>query len=189
MQYSQPRREDEPGVHFDAPGHLEVALLERLGVGRGRGFLSLRADRVFAGLYRGPRRLGCCSRSGGHGNLRPGQIERAWPVTGVASLSPSACRLARDGTACVIRPERAPGCVGSGAEESAGTRGGLRCIGPMVLSNGSMSHLRNRADRRRCRIQSRARRTARGRQSLNLLFLPSRRYHPRPLINIPFPPE
>jgi ferredoxin-NADP reductase/MOSC domain-containing protein YiiM len=33
VQYSQPRREDEPGVHFDAPGHLEVALLGHLGIG------------------------------------------------------------------------------------------------------------------------------------------------------------
>ena len=36
--YSQPRPEDEPGVHFDAPGHLKVALLERLGVGRDADF-------------------------------------------------------------------------------------------------------------------------------------------------------
>ncbi len=38
VQYSQPRCEDEPGVHFDAPGHLEVALLERLGIGRDADF-------------------------------------------------------------------------------------------------------------------------------------------------------
>jgi len=38
VQYSQPRREDEPGVRFDAPGHLNVALLERLGVGRDAEF-------------------------------------------------------------------------------------------------------------------------------------------------------
>ena len=38
VQYSQPRRVDEPGVHFDAPGHLKVALLERLGVGRDADF-------------------------------------------------------------------------------------------------------------------------------------------------------
>jgi ferredoxin-NADP reductase/MOSC domain-containing protein YiiM len=38
VQYSQPRREDELGVHFDAPGYLKVALLERLGVGRDADF-------------------------------------------------------------------------------------------------------------------------------------------------------
>jgi ferredoxin-NADP reductase/MOSC domain-containing protein YiiM len=38
VQYSQPRREDEPGVHFDAPGHLNVELLERLGVSREADF-------------------------------------------------------------------------------------------------------------------------------------------------------
>jgi ferredoxin-NADP reductase/MOSC domain-containing protein YiiM len=38
VQYSQPRREDEPGVHFDATGHLNVALLERLGVGQDSDF-------------------------------------------------------------------------------------------------------------------------------------------------------
>ncbi len=36
--YSKPRREDEPGVHFDRPGHLNVALLETLGVGRDSDF-------------------------------------------------------------------------------------------------------------------------------------------------------
>lgn len=36
--YSQPRREDELGVHFDAPGHLNVPLLARLGVGRDSDF-------------------------------------------------------------------------------------------------------------------------------------------------------
>lgn len=38
VQYSQPRREDEAGVHFDAPGHLKVALLEHLGVGQDADF-------------------------------------------------------------------------------------------------------------------------------------------------------
>ena len=38
VQYSQPRDEDEPGVHFDAPGYLTVELLERLGVSRESGF-------------------------------------------------------------------------------------------------------------------------------------------------------
>jgi ferredoxin-NADP reductase/MOSC domain-containing protein YiiM/ferredoxin len=38
VQYSKPRPEDQPGVHFDALGHLEVAVLERLGVGRDADF-------------------------------------------------------------------------------------------------------------------------------------------------------
>lgn len=38
VQYSQPRCEDEPGVHFDAPGRLKVALFERLGVARDADF-------------------------------------------------------------------------------------------------------------------------------------------------------
>ena len=38
VQYSQPRPEDKPGVHFDAPGHLTVVQLERIGVGRDEDF-------------------------------------------------------------------------------------------------------------------------------------------------------
>ena len=38
VQYSQPCRDDESGVHFDAPGHLKVVLLERLGIGRDADF-------------------------------------------------------------------------------------------------------------------------------------------------------
>ncbi|MGC9944241.1 MAG: MOSC and FAD-binding oxidoreductase domain-containing protein [Verrucomicrobiota bacterium] len=36
--YSQPRPEDDPGVHFDAPGRLEVELLQRLGISRESDF-------------------------------------------------------------------------------------------------------------------------------------------------------
>jgi ferredoxin-NADP reductase/MOSC domain-containing protein YiiM len=38
VRYSLPRPEDVPGVHFDAPGHLDVALLKRLGVSRDADF-------------------------------------------------------------------------------------------------------------------------------------------------------
>jgi len=38
VQYSQPRGEDQPGLQFDAPGHLNVAVLERLGVRRDADF-------------------------------------------------------------------------------------------------------------------------------------------------------
>ena len=38
VQYSHPRDEDEVGRQFDAPGHLDVALFERLGVQRDADF-------------------------------------------------------------------------------------------------------------------------------------------------------
>ena len=38
MQYSRPRPEDLPGVDFDAPGHLEMAVLDKLGVSREADF-------------------------------------------------------------------------------------------------------------------------------------------------------
>lgn len=38
VQYSQPRPEDKLGVQFDAPGHLDVPLLDRLGVGQDADF-------------------------------------------------------------------------------------------------------------------------------------------------------
>ncbi|HTV41438.1 MAG TPA: MOSC and FAD-binding oxidoreductase domain-containing protein [Candidatus Sulfotelmatobacter sp.] len=38
VQYSKPRREDKPGIDFDAAGHLDLTLLERLGVGRDADF-------------------------------------------------------------------------------------------------------------------------------------------------------
>jgi ferredoxin-NADP reductase/MOSC domain-containing protein YiiM len=34
VQYSRPRSEDRTGVDFDTPGHLEMAVMEKLGVGR-----------------------------------------------------------------------------------------------------------------------------------------------------------
>jgi ferredoxin-NADP reductase/MOSC domain-containing protein YiiM len=38
VQYSQPGREDLPGIHFDAPGRLTVPSFERLGVRRNSDF-------------------------------------------------------------------------------------------------------------------------------------------------------
>jgi len=38
VQYSKPRPEDLPGVRFDAPGHLEMTVLEHLGVSRDADF-------------------------------------------------------------------------------------------------------------------------------------------------------
>ena len=38
VQYSRPRPEDQPGTHFDAPGHLEMGAVQRLGVGRDAEF-------------------------------------------------------------------------------------------------------------------------------------------------------
>jgi ferredoxin-NADP reductase/MOSC domain-containing protein YiiM len=38
VQYSQPRPEDKPGEHFDAPGHLDATVLEHLGIGRDADF-------------------------------------------------------------------------------------------------------------------------------------------------------
>lgn len=38
VQYSKPSPTDQPGVHFDARGHLEMAVLERLGVSKEADF-------------------------------------------------------------------------------------------------------------------------------------------------------
>jgi len=38
VQYSKPGLADKPGVHFDAPGRLETAILERLGVSKEADF-------------------------------------------------------------------------------------------------------------------------------------------------------
>jgi ferredoxin-NADP reductase len=38
VQYSQPSSADQPGVNFDAPGHLEMAALEQLGVNKDADF-------------------------------------------------------------------------------------------------------------------------------------------------------
>ena len=38
VQYSRPRPEDQPGRHFDAPGRLEMAVLEHLGVSHGADY-------------------------------------------------------------------------------------------------------------------------------------------------------
>ena len=61
VQYSQPRREDEPGVRFDAPGHLEVAVLERLGIGQDADFYLCGPSAFLHDFTAGLARLGCRS--------------------------------------------------------------------------------------------------------------------------------
>ncbi len=75
VRYSRPLPEDKPGLHFDAPGHLDMAALEHLGVSREADFYLCGPTAFSARLYCGSCQLGCGFRSGSHRSLRAGRIE------------------------------------------------------------------------------------------------------------------
>ena len=183
VQYSQPRREDQPGVA------LRCTRASRSGVAGaprrwpGRGFLSVRANAHFCGTL--PRAWPpgasllneCITEIFGPGKASaPGivQASRRSPHPPAGSPGPGPrVSFARSGLEVSWDPA---------FKQPARTRGGLRCAGPMVLPHRSLSHLRERPYRGRGQLRPRASRTACRRQSFNLLFPPSRGRHSRPVM-------
>ena len=106
-------------MHFDAPGHLEVALLERLGVGRDADFYLCGPSAFLQDFTEGLANWGVARDRVVTEIFGPGKSSAPGQLQVSQSLSASAGGIARGGTARVFCPERASGFLGSGAEESA----------------------------------------------------------------------
>ncbi len=68
--YSRPAATDKVGADFDAPGHIDTDLLERIGVSQGSDFYLCGPIFVLAEYARWTAKLGCARRECAHGNLR-----------------------------------------------------------------------------------------------------------------------
>ena len=76
--YSRPAATDRAGSDFDAPGHVDTALLERIGVPRESDFYLCGPSSFLAGHGRWAAKLGCARRECAHGNLRYSRGDYAW---------------------------------------------------------------------------------------------------------------
>ena len=147
--YSRPAPEDRLGDDYDAPGHLSLEVLEKLGVPREADFYlcgpapflrSFTQDLQKWGVAIGRRASGGV-RSRGSDNA--GHRQNRCPAAASAGGRPR-CRA--DG---ILRTERSRCAMELCISEPAGTCRGLRHSGEMVVPDRGLPHMRVRVDRRR----------------------------------------
>jgi ferredoxin-NADP reductase len=68
--YSRPAASDQVGTDFDAPGHIEPALLEKIGVSQSSDFYLCGPTSFLQNMRDRAAKLGCARRECTHGNLR-----------------------------------------------------------------------------------------------------------------------
>ena len=100
--YSRPAAIDQVGADFDAPGHIDAALLERIGVSQGSDFYLCGPIFILAEYARWAAKLGCARRECAHGNLRFSRGYYSWYGAGCSHSSP-ATRAARIWPPSLIR--------------------------------------------------------------------------------------
>ena len=113
VQYSKPRPEDRPGVDFDAPGHLEMAVLDKLGVSREADFY-LCAQPPFCGSSLRVWSARGVARGNAHTETaRPRRIQHARDNARVGAVPHRPAGCAWTGAARIFRQERPRCFVGS----------------------------------------------------------------------------
>ena len=100
--YSRPAAIDQVGADFDALGHIDTALLERIGVSQSSDFYLCGPIFIPAKYARWAARLGCARRECAHGNLRFSRCHYAGYGAGCSHSSP-ATRAARIWPPSLIR--------------------------------------------------------------------------------------
>ena len=76
--YSRPAAIDQVGADFDAPGHIDTALLEKIGVPQGSDFYLCGPSSFLQNYARWAAKLGCARRECAHGNLRFSRGDYPW---------------------------------------------------------------------------------------------------------------
>jgi hypothetical protein len=102
VRYSSPDPEDRPGVDFDAPGRLEMRVLQELGVPRNGDFY-IWTDRLHERFDRRPRNLGHRRKSHPHRDFRRGPIQYPGRRRVAAPAAALAGRPPQRGTVGLIR--------------------------------------------------------------------------------------
>ena len=88
--YSRPTAADQVGKDFDAAGHIDTALLERIGVYQGQRFLSVWPHFIPARYAGRAAKMGCAGRERVHGNLRLSRGDYSRHGAGRSHSSPTA---------------------------------------------------------------------------------------------------
>ena len=107
--YSSPDPEDRPNVDFDAPGHLNMRVLQELNVPRNGDFYICGPSTFMSDLTAGLTGLGRRARSHPHRDVRRRSLQYPWHCGDVAPAAACAGRTSRLGTNGFVRPLR-PQC-------------------------------------------------------------------------------
>ena len=103
--YSRPAAIDRVGTDFDAPGHIDAALMEKIGVSQGSDFYLCGPPSFLQNMRDGLRNWGVARRECAHGNLRFSRSNYAGHGAG-CSHSSSATRAAWIRPLSLIRAQR-----------------------------------------------------------------------------------
>ena len=116
--YSRPTANDQVETEFDAPGHIDAALVERIGVPRNSDFYLCGPSSFLQNMRGGLTKLGCARRKCAHGNLRCSRGYHPGYGAGRSHSSP-ATRAAGIRPSSLIRAQRNYGRVGPEIHELA----------------------------------------------------------------------
>ena len=165
--YSHPGPRDRG---FDVAGRLTGEVLEQAGVPTDADFYlcgpgPFMHDIAAALIARGaaPERIST-EVFGPADAITPGI------ATGPARSPHPPARCAGRGPIDLVQPQQPVGRVGRVLREPARARGGLRRSGQVVVPDGRVSHVRDRARQRRRQLPARPARTARAGHRAHLLF-------------------
>jgi ferredoxin-NADP reductase len=138
VRYSSPDPEDRPGVDFDAPGRLDMRVLQEPGVPRNGDFYICGPTAFMSDLTAGLAAWGIAA------SRIHTEIFGAGPSNTPGVAAPAAAlagRPPRRGTVGLIRPERYQCSLGAGVPEPARACRSVRRTCAMVVSNGGLPHL------------------------------------------------
>ena len=139
--YSSPDPEDRPNVDFDAPGRLNMGVLQELNVPRDGDFYICGPSTFMSDLTAGLTGLGRRARSHPHRDVRRRSLHYPWHCGVAAPAAAFAGRTSRLGTNGFVRPLPASMSAGGLVPQLARAGRGLRRARAMGLSNRCLPHL------------------------------------------------
>ena len=141
IRYSSPDPEDRPGIDFDARGHLDMRVLQELGLPRNADFYLCGPPAFMSDLTARPRSLGHRRKPHPHRDFRRWSVQNSRYRCVAASATAPTGRASWRGTAGLVRPER-PRCpLGADIPEPARARRSVRHTCAMVVPDGGLPHL------------------------------------------------
>ena len=155
--YSQP---DAVDSGFDHRGRLTNEVFEEAGVPIDADFYLCGPARFMDDITAALIARGRGDRADQHRGVRCGRADHAGRRRRAGAASASSGRRSGVGPADRVQSQQPVGRVGSDLREPARACRGVRRAGAVVVPNGGVSHVRDRAHQRRGRLQPRSTRTA-----------------------------
>ena len=142
---ARPILSDRPNVDFDASGHLDMRLLQGLGLPRDGDFYICGPSSFMSDLTEGLAALGVAAGSHSHRDVRRRSVHYPGRRGFAAPAAAFAGQAAWHRRAGFVRAERPQRPLGGDVPKLARAGRGVRRAGAMVVPNRGLPHLRDRA--------------------------------------------